>query len=323
VQTLKVKTSESGQRIDKYIRKYLNNAPLSYIYKLFRKKDVKVNGKRIDINYIIKENDEITIYVSDDLLNEFNTKKTISKTSNKLDIIYEDSNILIINKDAGILVHEGEDNLKTNTLNNDILYYLKEKGEYNETDLFTPSCTHRLDRNTSGLIIASKNLETSKELLELFKHKDNLKKEYIALVCGNTKETQTIDKPLLKNEKTKLVKVDKNGLSAITIYNKLTSNDKFSLLNVNILTGRTHQIRVHMASINHPIINDEKYGNFSENKEFYNKFKYKYQFLHSYKMTFSNLEGKLSYLSNKEFIAPLKKEELRIINTLFPSYKIN
>lgn len=318
-----VDQKESGQRIDKYIRKYLNEAPLSYIYKLFRKKDIKVNGKRVDINYIIQTNDEITIYISDDILNEFNSPKTIAITTNKLDIIYEDQNILIINKDAGILVHEGQENTKTNTLNNDILFYLKNKGEYKESDVFTPSCVHRLDRNTSGIIIAAKNLESSKLLLELFKDKEKLKKEYLALVFGNCSKHQVIDKPLLKDEKNKLVKVSKTGADAITIFDKIISNDDFSLIKVQILTGRTHQIRVHMSSIGNPIVNDDKYGNFSLNKNFYNKYKYKYQLLHSYKITFSNVNGILSYLNNKTFIAPIKKEEKAILNDIFPSFKIN
>ncbi len=323
MKVLKITSKDAGQRIDKYIRKYLNNAPLSFIYKLFRKKDIKVNGKRVDINYILNENDIINVYINDDTLNEFNNKKTIIKSNNKLDIIYEDANILVINKDSGILVHEGEDNAKANTLNNDILYYLKEKNEYNESDIFTPSCVHRLDRNTSGVIIAAKTLNASKELLELFKDKDDLKKEYITLVVGNTKDEMTINKPLLKNEKDKFVKVDKNGLSAITKYNKIISNDDFSLLKVNILTGRTHQIRVHMAYINHPVINDDKYGDFKRNKEFVSKYNYKYQLLHSYKISFKEIKGTLSYLSNKQFIAPLKKEEERIINSIFPNLDLS
>lgn len=312
-----VKANEKGQRIDKYIRKYLNNAPLSYIYKLFRKKDIKVNNKRVDINYIVCENDEISIYASEDTLNEFNVKNTIVTSNNTIDIIYEDENILVINKDPGILVHEGEENTKTNTLNNDILNYLKNKGEYNEEDIFTPSCVHRLDRNTSGVIIAAKNLLASKELLELFKNKENLTKEYIALVSGKTNTDGTIDAPLLKNEKDKYVKVDKNGLTAITKYKRLTFNDKYSLLKVNILTGRTHQIRVHMSYIDHHLINDDKYGNFSVNKEFNAIYKYKYQFLHSYMITFSNIKGPLSYLSNKTFKAPLKAKQIQILNDLF------
>ena len=317
MQTIRINNKDAGQRIDKYIRKYLNNAPLSFIYKLFRKKDIKVNGKRVDINYLIQENDVITIYIKDAALNEFNKPNTIAKTNNSLNIIYEDENVLIINKDAGILVHEGEDNTKANTLNNDILYYLKNKGEYNETDLFTPSCVHRLDRNTSGLIIAAKNLESSKILLELFKDKEELKKEYLALVFGKTNQTETINKPLLKNEKEKYVRVNKNGLPAITIYNSLKSNSDYSLLQVNILTGRTHQIRVHMSSIGHPIVNDEKYGDYDKNKVFVCHYKYKYQFLHSYKITFSNVSGKLAYLSNKSFIAPLEIKKENILKQIF------
>ena len=317
---IQVKNKDAGQRIDKYLRKYLNNAPLSYIYKLFRKKDIKVNGKKVDINYILKENDEIKIYISEDTFNDFNTTKKIAKTTNKLDIIYEDHNIIIINKEPGVLVHPGEENNNANTLNNDILFYLKEKGEYEETDLFTPSCVHRLDRNTSGLIVAAKTLEASKQLLELFKNKDILEKEYITLVAGQTPTQQTIDKPLLKDEKNKFVKVSSKGLTAITKFQTIISNDTYSLLKVNILTGRTHQIRVHMSSINHPVINDDKYGDFSLNKTFQSKFKYKYQFLHSYKLTFKKIDGVLYYLSNKSFFAPLKKEENDIINNIFPSF---
>ena len=318
-----VNKKDAGQRIDKYIRKYLNNAPLSFIYKLFRKKDIKVNGKRVDINYILNENDTINIYINDDTLNDFNTKKTISKSNNQLDIIYEDEHLLIINKDAGVLVHEGEDNLKVNTLNNDILYYLKQKGEYAENDMFTPSCVHRLDRNTSGIIIAAKTLSASKQLLELFKTKNALTKEYITLVNGNCKNEMTIDKPLLKNEKEKFVKVDKNGLEAITKYQKIINTDAYSLLKVNILTGRTHQIRVHMASIHHPVVNDDKYGNFALNKIFTSKYNYKFQILHSYKISFKELSGTLAYLSNKEFKAPLKKEEERILNSIFPNIDLS
>ena len=323
MQTLIVKHNDQGQRIDKYIRKYLNNAPLSFIYKLFRKKDIKVNGKRVDINYIIKEKDIIQIYIKDDALEAFNTPTVIEKEKINLDIIYEDENILIINKDANTLIHEGEENKKANTLNNMILNYLLSKGEYSPSNLYTPSCVHRLDRNTTGLVIASKNLETSKILLDAFKDKENLEKYYIALVKGKTKKEDTINKRLLKDEKKKFVKVDSNGLEAITKYKLITNNDNYSLLKVNLLTGRTHQIRVHMSSINHPLINDEKYGDFRENKEFTDKFKYKYQFLHSYMMIFKEMPGHLNYLSNKTFIAPLKQTQKNILKKLFKEEIIN
>ncbi len=323
MKSLKVTNNDQGQRIDKYIRKYLNNAPLSFIYKLFRKKDIKVNGKKADINYLIKENDLIEIYIKDELLQTFNTPKKIEKEKINLDIIYEDENILIINKDANVLVHEGEENKKANTLNNMILNYLMSKKEYEPNSLYTPTCVHRLDRNTSGLIIASKNLETSKLFLELFKKKENIEKYYLALVKGNTLDSGTINKPLLKDEKKKLVTIDNKGLEAITKYQKITNNQQYSLLKIRLLTGRTHQIRVHLSSLNHPLINDEKYGDYKENKSFYETYHYKYQFLHSYKIKFLKMPNKLKYLENKEFKAPLKKEQKDILIKLFKEETIN
>ena len=324
MKSIQVNSNDKGQRVDKYIRKYLNNAPLSFIYKLFRKKDIKVNGKKVDINYVLKEKDVIEVYISDDLLNSFNTPKVVEKEKINLDIIYEDSNILIINKDPNVLIHEGEENKKANTLNNMILNYLLTKGEYKTTDIYTPSCVHRLDRNTSGLVIASKNLETSKILLDLFKDKQNIEKCYIALVKGNLNGKGTINKKLLKDEKKKLVTVDeKNGLTAITEYQSIINIHKYSLLKVNLITGRTHQIRVHMASINHPLINDEKYGDYKENKEFSDKFNYKYQFLHSYIIKFKNMPEKLKYLENKEFKADLKPKQKEILKKLFKGDVVN
>lgn len=319
---IQVDKNSHNQRIDKLIRKYLKKAPLSFIYKLFRKKDIKVNGKKVDINYIVKENDIIQIYVSDDTLNEFEKENIVYNSNNNLDIIYEDDNILIINKDSGILIHEGENNNKVNTLNNDILSYLKSKNEYHENSLYTPSCIHRLDRNTSGLVIACKSLKMSQLFLELFKDKEKISKQYITIVNGVTKEKDVINKPLLKDEHEKYVKVSSNGLEAITTYEKLTDNGKYSLLKVNILTGRTHQIRVHFKSIDHPVIGDDKYGDFKANKSFYDKYKYKSQFLHSYKLEFKELKGELKYLSNKIFIAPLKPKQKEIIKDLFNEYVI-
>ena len=309
-----------GQRCDKFVRKYLNEAPLSFIYKLFRVKDVKVNGKKVDPNYILLEGDVLRIYVKDEKLAEFNKPKEIVITKLDFEIIYEDENILIINKPSGLLVH-GDKNEKRRTLSNMVLNYLYSKGEYNPSDSlgFVPSPCHRLDRNTSGLIVFAKNLESLQIMEELFKEKISLKKEYLTLVAGRIFEKGKIDAPLLKNEETKTVKVvseAKGGKKALTYYEPIETYKDSTLVRVNIVTGRTHQIRVHFSYIKHPVLGDSKYGDFNVNKRFEKAFDYKNQFLHAERLSFLDIEGKLSYLSNKVFTSKLPRKEQDIINKL-------
>ncbi|MCF0117197.1 MAG: RluA family pseudouridine synthase, partial [Bacilli bacterium] len=176
---VKVSLKEENQRIDKYVRKFLNEAPLSFIYKLFRKKDVKVNGHWVKENYIIQENDLVQIYVKDEQLVEFNKPRELEKANLKYQIVYEDENILIVNKPRGLLVH-GDSSEKRLTLSNEVLNYLYFKGEYNPRDDhgFVPGPAHRLDRNTSGLVVFGKNLPALQSLEELFKDKQEIDKVY-------------------------------------------------------------------------------------------------------------------------------------------------
>lgn len=314
-----ISSVNSGQRADKFVRKYLNEAPLSFIYKLFRIKDVKVNDKRIDGSYILKTNDVMKIYVTDKQLEEFNKPRQIINTSNQLDIIYEDENIIIVNKNSGLLVH-GDSKEKRITLTNLVLSYLHQKGEYQVNEgSFAPAPCHRLDRNTSGLVIFAKNISSLHQLEELFKEKNDLSKEYLALVCGKITEDGKVDAPLYKDEEKKQVfvrSIKNGGKSALTYYYVEQCFNNATLLRVKIITGRTHQIRVHMAYIDHPILGDSKYGNFEQNRLFEKKFDYKNQFLHAHKISFKQLDGNLSYLSNREFVAPLPKKELSIIERL-------
>ena len=324
---IKVTKENENQRIDKLVRKYLNLAPLSFIYKTFRKKDVKVNNHWVNGDYIVKLDDEIKIYVTDEQLADFSKPKEVKKSDIKLDIIYEDDNILIINKPVGLLVVEDE-NEKSNTLTNFVQSYLFTKGEFKNNGLdFRPSPVHRLDRNTSGVCIYAKNLFSSQQLIEMFKSRTNIDKFYLALVLGKPQKNEgCIDAPLIKDPKTKIVKVarmERGSLSAKTEYKVICSNSELSLLKVHLLTGRTHQIRVHLAYINCPIVGDAKYGDFSFNKEFYKKYKFENQFLHSYKVTFGKIEGKLSYLSGKSFLAKLPKNEDEILDSLKFNYCIN
>lgn len=323
---IKVSKEIANQRADKFVKKYLNEAPLSFVYKLFRKKDVKINGHWIKENYILNEGEILNIYITDAQYEEFNKPKSIEDLNNQLDIVYEDSNILIVNKPKGLLV-QGDDKEKTYTLTNFVRSYLYKKGEFKNDGIeFAPSPVHRLDRNTSGICIFAKNLYSSQEMMDLFKEHDDIDKYYLALTKGfPSQEKGMIDVPLLKNEDTKIVKVSslKNGAkSAKTEYEVLSKNNELSLLKVHLLTGRTHQIRVHLNYINCPIVGDQKYGDFKYNKQFEKEFDYNNQFLHAYKFKFKEISGTLSYLSNKEFVCDFSKKEKDILSKLNIKYKL-
>ena len=312
-----ISSKEANQRVDKYVKKFLNEAPLSFIYKLFRKKDVKINGHWVKENYILSEGEELTIYVTDEQFEVFNKPKEVEKVTLNHQIVYEDENILIVNKPRGLLVH-GDEGEKKLTLSNEVINYLYFKGEYDPRNDhgFTPGPAHRLDRNTSGLVVFGKNLISLQELEDLFKEKEEITKEYKALVVGKFDGERHISAPLLKDEKTGLVRISKQGKNADTIAKSLGKYGDFTLVNVQILTGRTHQIRVHLASIGYPVLGDSKYGNFKVNKEVKEKYKFENQFLTAYKLSFKNLKGHLSYLSGKTFEVKLPDEEEKLLSKL-------
>ena len=317
MQKIVISSKDANQRVDKYVKKYLNAAPLSFVYKLFRKKDVKINGHWVKENYIIKEGEELTIYVSDSQLEEFNKPKEIEKVTLNHEIVYEDDNIIIINKPRGLLIH-GDEGEKKLTLANEVINYLFFKGEYDprEDHGFIPAPAHRLDRNTSGLVVFAKNLVSLQELETLFKEKNDIKKEYKALVVGHLDQVREIDAPLLKDVKTGLVRVSKLGKSAKTIVRPIKKYANYTLCDVEILTGRTHQIRVHLASAGYPVVGDGKYGDFATNRKFKERFNFENQFLHAKTIEFKKIDEKLSYLSNKVVSSSLPKEEQSILSKL-------
>lgn len=319
-----IKKEFSNQRADKFVRKFLNDAPLSFIYKLFRKKDVKVNKHWIKQNYILQENDLLEIYVSEAQLLEFNNPKKIENIQVNLNIIYEDKNILVVNKPTGILIH-GDENEKRITLSNKVLSYLYNKHEFNPNEQgFIPGPVHRLDRNTSGVVIFAKNIIASQLLMQAFKNHEGIIKHYLALVKGKINKSGEINAPLIKDANTGLVKVDsisQNAKTAITTYELIDYKDDLSLVDVLLVTGRTHQIRVHFAYINHPLVGDNKYGDFAFNKEFKKKYNFENQFLHAYSLSFINLKGELSYLNNKVFSAKLDEKKKEILSKIYSKLK--
>lgn len=315
-----VNKNDQNKRLDKFVKKIIPNAPDSFIYKLFRKKDIKVNKKPKNFDYITQLNDIVYIYISKEQQEEFSFKKDIL-ISKKQDftIIYEDDNVLIVNKPANLLVYDGEDKLKNeDTLTKQIHYYLLSTNQYHpeNENTFIPSLAHRIDRNTSGLVVFGKTSLALQELFNAFKDHNGITKEYITLVCGKVNQSGTINAKLIKNEKTKIVNIDEtHGLTAITNYQCLKNYQDVSLLNIQILTGRTHQIRVHMKSIDHPLVGDMKYGN-STSDYLAKKYGLKHYFLHARKICFHHLNGTLSYLNEKEFVAPFFKWEEDILKKL-------
>lgn len=312
-----VSSNEANQTLEKYIRKTLNNAPLSFIYKLFRKKDIKVNNHWQDRKFIIKENDEIKIYVTDSQLQDFQNVKKVKPNDDIKDwIIYEDHNILIVNKPRGLLVQK--DSVNGKSLSDMVLSYLVYKNEYqpNVDNAFTPGPAHRIDRNTAGLVIFGKNIEVLQYLFTIFKEKELISKHYYALVKGRVDEKGEINAPIKKDEKNNKVFIAKDGKKAITRYHLIKQFKDYALVEVVILTGRTHQIRVHMASINHPVVGDSKYGDFELNKEFENKYHFKNQFLVAYRLDFGSLDKPLENISSKHFEIQMPEEFSNVIKML-------
>ncbi len=315
-----VNENDQNKRLDKFVKKVLPKAPDSFIYKLFRKKDIKVNKKHKSYDYITSLNDVVNIYITKEQENEFIANKNIEISTNKdFIVIYEDDNILVVNKKNNLLVHDGDDKLKNDdTLTKQVLNYLIENKSYNplKENSFIPALAHRIDRNTSGLVIFGKTSLALQELFQAFKNHQDITKEYIALVCGCINSKGCINAKLKKNEKTKIVNVDeKNGLEATTLYEPIKVYQDVTLLKIQILTGRTHQIRVHMKYIGNPLVGDQKYGN-ANSDLLAKKYGLNNYFLHAKKICFKNLHGVLSYLNNKEFVAPLFEWEQKLINKL-------
>ncbi len=310
MQQIIIEKNQSGQRFDKFLFKYFKDATSGFIYKMLRKKNITLNNKKSDGKEKLKENDIVKIFMADETIEKFRGLFQIELPEPiNLDIVYEDENVIFINKKTGMLSQKSKEN--DVSLNEYVISYLVNEGKLSIEDLktFKPSVCNRLDRNTSGLIVAGKSLQGLQDMSKMFKER-TLHKYYLAVVVGTINEPMKITGYLKKNNKTNKVTITNktDGEYIETYYEPVKVLDDVTLLKVQLITGKTHQIRAHLSSINHPIIGDYKYGKKEINDIYKKKYGIENQMLHSYQLTFETINGELGNLSNKTFIAKPPKE---------------
>lgn len=316
-----INSNEAGQRFDKYLKKLLVNAPNSFVYKMLRKKNITLNGKKADGTEKLADGDNVKLFLSDETFDKFSGRQNAAnafehlKGLKPLPVVYEDEDVLIVNKPSGMLSQKAEND--DVSANEHILSYLIEKGELTEEMMrtFKPSICNRLDRNTSGLLVAGKTLKGLQEMSQALKER-TVQKYYRCIVKGEVHDSSYIKGWLSKDEKTNKVTIygnkpqdmsDDTFLPIETEYLPLQRKNGYTELEVHLITGRSHQIRAHLASIGHPIVGDVKYGDKKVNEYFRKEVQVKSQMLHAYRMVFED---------GREVIANCGKEFERVIQWL-------
>lgn len=298
MKSITVTKNDADQRLDKFLQKAFETLPKSMMFKQIRKKNIKVNRKRCTPEQILAEGDVIDLYLNDDLLQPKRVHYDFLNAPKDLKIVYEDENIILLNKPQGMLCHpDGREYV--NTLLSALKRYLYEKGEYlpKDENSFSPALANRIDRNTSGIVIGAKNAEALRILSDKIKSRE-IEKYYLTIAEGKfDKKSETLSAYLIKDERKNTVRVlDSPVDGAKKIETKYTALDfagGYSLLEIELLTGRTHQIRAQLSAIGHPLLGDGKYG------KTHGRYR---QELCSYKVKFAfDNEGALGYLSGREF----------------------
>lgn len=323
MQEIRISEANAGQRLNKFLGKYLDAAPQSFIYKMLRKKNIKWNNGKASGNELLNAGDSIQIYMTDETIAKFKKNGAVKAGADNplcnIEILYEDKDVLVLNKPVGMLSQKAE--AGDYSLNERIVdyYHTKEVAD----SFFVPSVCNRLDRNTSGIILAGMSLKGSRVLSRILKDR-TLDKYYLTIVSGKVEKASTIKGFLTKKASHNQVVVfdsleqaHANGVEKPafieTRYEPLSygsfQNMEFTLLKVKLVTGKTHQIRAHLCSAGHPIVGDGKYGKKSVNTVLKKEFGLKHQLLHAYEIIFPKELNELSEkLSGQVFHAPLPEE---------------
>ena len=312
--------NQGNQRLDRFLKKYFDQAPLSMIYRMIRK-DIKLNGKRAKEETILSAGDVLTLYITEEEASRLKGRPRQVRAKRQFKIAYEDENLLIVSKPYGLLTH-GDRHEKKNHLANQVIDYLISQGEYDpaQDKTFTPAPANRIDRNTTGLVIFAKNSQSLREINALLRYKEGIAKYYLTVVNGKLPGELHLRDFMVKDEKTNRVRIvseadDTKLMETIArplACGRLAGRD-YTLVEAQILTGRTHQIRVQLANAGYPLYGDFKYGKRASDRAT--------QLLHSYKLVFSedlkDREGKLAYMAGKVVLQPPPEDFLKITDRIF------
>lgn len=297
-----INENDASQRVDKYIQKTCHNMPKSLMFRLIRQKKIKINRKRCEPNTILNVNDTVQMFISDEFFVE--KKMNIKNTKKLNNIVYEDDNFLILDKEVGVIVHSNEKN-EEDTLIQRVIKYLIETNQYDPSkeNSFTPAFANRLDQNTGGLIIACKNAKSLRAMNEIIRNQE-IEKHYVCIVEGKVKnglyqhhyiKDKSQNKALIFNQ-------PKEGSVPVSLKVKTLSNGKkYSLLDIHLITGKSHQIRAQLAFVGHPLIGDVKYNGSKVMK---------HQALYAYRLSFNTSISDFKYLNELEIV----KKENFVIN---------